>query len=139
VSGLIGATAGDGVGLIRTGSFVPAILEETIMLHPNDIQHRFYFVERAVRLAAQAASAEPGLPRELRNCLELMDKHVDDAREILQAAEEARVRKLVRDLDLLGERAKRICNYIPTLSGQMKGAVSHMHSQIQELKRDMSV
>jgi hypothetical protein len=114
-------------------------MEEIIMLHPNDIQHRFYFVERAVRLAAQAGSAEPGLPRELRSCLELMDKHVDEAREILPAGDEARVRKLVRDLDLLAERAKRICNYIPTLSGQIKGAVTHMHSQIQELKRDMSV
>ncbi|MRW85562.1 hypothetical protein GJ698_15880 [Pseudoduganella sp. FT26W] len=109
------------------------------MLHPNDIQHRFYFVERAVRLASQAASAEPGLPRELRNCLELMDKHADGAREILQSADEARIRKLVRELDILAERARRICNYIPTLSGQIKGAVSHMHSQIEELKRDMSV
>lgn len=109
------------------------------MLHANDLQHRFYFVERAVRLAAQAASAEPGLPRELRDCIELMDRHADNAREVLQSADEARVRKLVRDLEILAERARRICNYIPTLSGQIKGAVTHMHSQIQELKRDMSV
>ncbi|MBV7536161.1 hypothetical protein KW842_10325 [Duganella sp. sic0402] len=109
------------------------------MLHPNDIQHRFYFVERAVRQAAQAASAEPGLPRELRDCLELMDRHADDAREILQSGDDARIRKLVRDLDILAERARRICNYIPTLSGQIKGAVADMHSQIQELKRDLSV
>lgn len=109
------------------------------MLHPNDIQHRFYFVERAVRLTAQAASAEPALPRELRDCIDLMDKHADNARDILESADDARIRKLVRDLEILAERAKRICNYIPTLSGQLKGAVSHMHSQVQELKRDMSV
>nr|WP_315258784.1 hypothetical protein [uncultured Duganella sp.] len=109
------------------------------MLHPNDIQHRFYFVERAIRLTAQAATAEPGLPRELRDCIELMDKHTDGARDVLESAEDARIRKLVRDLEILAERAKRICNYIPTLSGQLKGAVTHMHSQIQELKRDMSV
>jgi hypothetical protein len=90
-------------------------------------------------LAAQAASAEPGLPRELRDCIELMDRHADNAREVLQSADDARVRKLVRDLEILAERARRICNYIPTLSGQIKGAVTHMHSQIQELKRDMSV
>lgn len=109
------------------------------MLHASDLQHRFYFVERAVRLAAQAATAEPGLPRELRDCIELMDKHADNARDVLESADEARIRKLVRDLELLAERARRICNYIPTLSGQIKGAVSHLHSQIQELKRDMSV
>ncbi|SDH09239.1 MULTISPECIES: hypothetical protein [unclassified Duganella] len=109
------------------------------MLHPNDIQHRFYFVERSVRLAAQAASAEPGLPRELRNCIELMDKHADSAREILESADDTRIRKLVRDLEILAERAKRICDYIPTLSGQLKGAVTHMHSQVEELKRDMRV
>ena len=109
------------------------------MLHPNDIQHRFYFVERAVRLTAQAASAEPALPRELRDCIDLMDKHADNARDILESADDARIRKLVRDLEILAERAKRICNYIPTLSGQIKGAVTHLHSQMQELKRDMSV
>jgi len=109
------------------------------MLPSNDIRHRFYFVERAVRQAAQAASAEPGLPRELRDCIELMDRHADNAREILQAADEAGVRKLVRDLELLAERARRICNYIPSLSGQIKGAVTHLHSQIQELKHDMHV
>ena len=109
------------------------------MLHTNEIQHRFYFVERAVRLAAQAASAEPALPRELRDCLERLDKHADAARDILPSNDELRIRKLVRDMDQLAERAKRICNYIPTLSGQIKGAVTHMHSQMQELKRDMSV
>jgi hypothetical protein len=120
--------------------FAPAdSLEEIIMLHSSDLQHRFYFVERAVRLAAQAASAEVGLPRELRDCIELMDKHADSARDILQSADDARIRKQVRDLELLAERARRICDYIPTLSGQLKGAVTHLHSQIQELKRDLGV
>lgn len=109
------------------------------MLHANDIGHRFYFVERAVRLAAQAASAEPNLPRELRDCVEKLDAHADQAREVLQSADEARLRKLVRDMDLLAGRAKRICEYIDSLSGQMKGAVSQMHSQIQELKRDLRI
>ncbi|MYM24760.1 hypothetical protein GTP46_19165 [Duganella sp. FT135W] len=109
------------------------------MLHTNDIQHRFYFVDRAVRLAAQAASAETNLPRELRDCLERIDKLADDARDILPTKDELRIRKLVRDMDLQAERAKRICNYIPTLSAQIKSAVTDMHSQLQELKRDMSV
>lgn len=109
------------------------------MLNTNDIQHRFYFVERAVRLAAQAASAEPNLPRELRQCLERIDKLADDARDILPALDELRIRKLVRDMDLQADRARRICDYIPTLSAQIKGAVTQMHCQMQELKRDMGV
>lgn len=107
------------------------------MLHTNDLEHRFQFVARAVGLAAQAASAEPGLPKELRDCLAQLDKLADLARELLPAADEARIRKLVRDMEVQADKAKRICNYIPTLSGQIKGAVSHMHSQIQELKRDL--
>lgn len=109
------------------------------MLHTNDIQHRFYFVERAVRLAAQAGSAEPKLPKELRDCLERLDKYADNAREILQTSDELRIRRLIQDMDVLAERAKRICDYIPTLSAQIKGAVTHLHSQMRELKRDMSV
>ncbi|WP_343732157.1 hypothetical protein [Duganella sp.] len=109
------------------------------MLHTNEIQHRFYFVDRAVRLAAQAASAEPGLPRELRDCLERLDKQADAAREVLPGNDELRIRKLIRDMELQADRAKRICDYIPTLSGQIKGAVTQLHRQMQELKRDMSV
>jgi succinate dehydrogenase/fumarate reductase-like Fe-S protein len=108
------------------------------MLHTNDIEHRFYFVERAVRLAAQAGSAEPGLPRELRQCLERIDKLADDARDVLPTKDAPRIRKLVRDMDLQADRAKRICDYIPTLSAQIKSAVTHLHGQMQELKRDMS-
>ncbi|WP_373990973.1 hypothetical protein [Duganella sp. BuS-21] len=109
------------------------------MLQANDIEHRFYFLERAVRLAAQAASAEPVLPRELRDCIERMDKQADHAREILQSADELRIRRLIRDMDLLAEKAKRVCTFIPTLSAQIKGAVTHMHSQMQELKRDIGM
>lgn len=107
------------------------------MLHTNDIQHRFYFVERAVRLAAQAASAEPGLPRELRDCIDQIDRLTDLAREVLPSADELRIHKLVRDLETQADKARRICNYIATLSGQIKGAVAQMHSQVMELKHDL--
>jgi len=109
------------------------------MLQENDIQHRLQLLVRAVGQAAQAASAERGLPHELRDSIQRLDKHADSVHGMRHALDQARLRKLIADMELLAERARRVCINVPTLSGQMKGAVSHMHSQIQELKRDVYV
>ena len=109
------------------------------MLQENDIQHRLQFVVRAIGQAAQAASAERGLPHELRDSIQRLDKQADSVREMLHCIDEARMRKLIVEMETWAERAKRVCINIPSLSGQMKGAVNHMHSQIQELKRDMHI
>ncbi len=106
------------------------------MRQTNDIEHRFHLLEQAIGQAAQASSAEPDLPSELRDSIQRVDRLSDTAREVLLSRDEQRIRKLIRDMELLAERAKRVCTNIPRLSAQMKGSVAYMHSQIMELKRD---
>ena len=107
------------------------------MLQTNDIEHRFHLLEQAIGQAAQASSAEPNLPSELRDSIQRVDRLGDTAREVLQSGDQARIRKLVADMTTSAERARRVCTNIPQLSAQIRGAVSHMASQIQELKRDL--
>lgn len=108
------------------------------MPQTNDIEHRVHLLEQAIGQAAQASSAEQGLPSELRDSIQRVDRLSDSAREILLSQDAQRIRTLIRDMELLAERAKRVCTNVPHLSAQMKGSVSHMHSQIMELKRDTS-
>ncbi|MFA9218202.1 MAG: hypothetical protein ACEQSK_14020 [Sphingomonadaceae bacterium] len=107
------------------------------MLPVNEIQRRFVCVERAIGEAAQACSAEPVLPSELRECIRRLDKQSDQAKAALQPLDEPRLRKVVGDLELLSERARRVCSSGLPLTPQMKSAVHHMHSQLAELKLEL--
>lgn len=107
------------------------------MLQVYDIGHRFHLVAQAIGQAAQACSGEPQVPSELRDTIDKLDRHADSTRDILLSGDQARIRKLIAEMDRLAERARRVCANVPQLSGQMKGAVSHLCSQIVELKRDV--
>jgi uncharacterized protein YicC (UPF0701 family) len=106
------------------------------MLQINDIQHRGHLLEQAIGLAAQACSAEPNIPSELRDSIQRLDRHADTARVILLSQDAPRIAKLVNEMERLAERARQVCINVPRLSLQMKAAVTQMHGQIQELKRD---
>lgn len=103
----------------------------------DNIQRRFHLLEQAIGQAAEASSAEPQLPSELRDSIQRVDRLGDTARDILQSGDQARIRKLLADMTTSAERARRVCTNLPQLSAQIRGAVSHMVSQIQELKRDV--
>ena len=107
------------------------------MLQANEIQRRFHFVEQAIGQAAQACSAERNVPRELRDCIQRLDKQADLAKQVIQSRDEPRIRKVVNELEVLGDRAERVCASGLPLTPQMKSAVHHMHSQLCELKQDL--
>ena len=107
------------------------------MLQAQEIQHRFHLVEQAIGQAAQACSAERNVPSELRSCIQRLDQQSDLAKEAIRSNDEPRIRKMVDDLEHLGDRARRVCSNIPQLTPQMKSAVSYMHSQLSELKHDL--
>ena len=107
------------------------------MLQANEIQRRFFIVERAIGEAAQACSAERDVPSELRDCIQRLDKQSDLAKEAIQSKDELRIRKAVEDLGQLGDRAKRVCTSVPRLTPQMRSAVLHMHGELTELQHQL--
>jgi len=107
------------------------------MLQANEIQRRFHFVEQAIGQAAQACSAERDVPRELRDCIQRLDRQADLAKEAIRSHDEPRIRKVLDELEHLGDRAERVCASGLPLTPQMKSAVHHMHSQLSELKHDL--
>jgi hypothetical protein len=112
-------------------------MEEFIMLQTNEIQRRFSSVEQAIGQAAQACSAERDVPSELRDCLQRLDRQSDLVKEVIQSKDELRIRKMVDDLEQLGDRAKRVCSSGAKLTPQMRSAVLHMHEELSELKHQV--
>lgn len=101
------------------------------------LKQRFDRVGRAIGEASQACSAERNLPGELRDCIHKLDLQADKMVQDGAALDAAGLNRMVEELGVLGERARRVCVNVPTLTAQMKSAVQHVHEELQELKRDM--
>ncbi|MCU6498689.1 hypothetical protein LPN04_12885 [Rugamonas sp. A1-17] len=109
------------------------------MLQANDIQHRFHLLEQAIGQVAQACSAERSVPSELRDSIRRLDRHSDTAMAVLLSQDQPGIHKLMHDMERLSERARQVCINVPHLSAHMRGAVSYMHGQLMELKRDLRI
>lgn len=101
------------------------------------IRQRCTRVERAIGAAAQACSAERNLPGELRDCIQKLDRQSDAVQQAADGVDMERLRRVVAGLDVLGERARRVCASMSTLTPQMKSAVQHVHDELAELKHDL--
>ena len=108
------------------------------MLQGSELQLHFNHVEQAIGHAAQACSAERDVPGELRDCIKKLDKQSDLAKEVLQSCDEMKIRKMVDELEELGDRAKRVCcSGAANLTSQMKNAVMRMHDELARLKHQL--
>lgn len=108
-----------------------------MMLQENEMLRRFSTIEQAIGLAAQAASADRDVPGELRDCLQRLDKQSDKARLVLATHDEGRIRKMVDDLEELGDRARQVCRSGAPVTPQMKSAVNRMHDELSDLKKQL--
>lgn len=101
------------------------------------IRQRCTRVERAIGAASQACSAERNLPGELRDCIQKLDRQSDAVQQAADGVDMERLRRVVAGLDALGERARRVCASMSTLTPQMKSAVQHVYDELAELKHDL--
>lgn len=102
----------------------------------QQLKQRFDRVGRAIGEAAQACSAERNLPGELRDCIQKLDRQADAVQQAGFEHDDPGLRRMVEELGLLGERARRVCVNIPTVTAPLKSAVLHVHEELQELKRE---
>lgn len=107
------------------------------MMQTNEIKQRFSMIEQAIGQAAQACSAERNVPSELRDCIDKLDRQSDLAKEVIQSDDQMRIRKVVDDLEQLGDRAKQVCGSGAKLTAQMKNAVLRVHDELSQLKHQL--
>jgi acyl transferase domain-containing protein len=107
------------------------------MLQENEMLRRLTTIEQAIGQAAQAASADRDVPGELRDCLQRLDRQSDQAKQVLASHDEGRIRKMVHDLEELGDRARQVCRSGAQVTPQMKSAVNRMHDELSDFKKQM--
>lgn len=107
------------------------------MLQAKEIQQRLNSVELAIGQASQALSAEPNIPGELRDCIQRLDKQSDLVQEVIQSRDAMRIRKMVDDMEDLGDRAKKVCSSSANLTPQIKNAVMRVHDELSDLKHQL--
>jgi hypothetical protein len=107
------------------------------MLQASEIQQRFTHLQQTVSEASKTVHSESASPKDLMNCMDELDKECKSAKKVMSSRNEGRIRQCVDDLERIGGRAERACEEADGLNSRVKDAVSSMHLELSELKREM--
>src|SRR5437879_4465696 len=107
------------------------------MLQATEIQKRFTHRQQTVSEASRTCHADAMIPRDLMNCVDELDKECKSAKNLMSSQDEDRIRQCVDDLERIGDRAERACQQAGGLDASIKDAVTSMHSELSDLKRQL--
>ena len=107
------------------------------MLQASEIQTRFSHLQRTVSETSKTIHADSAIPKDLMSCMDELDKECKSAKKIMSSRNEGRIRQCVDDLERMGDRAERVCHDTDGLHHRVMDAVSAMHLELSDLKRDM--
>ncbi|AUT76471.1 hypothetical protein [Paraburkholderia hospita] len=105
------------------------------MLQASEIQKRFTHLQKTISDASRTCHADKTTPADLMNRMDELDKECKSARKVMASKDEDRIRQCVDDLERIGDRAERACQQAGSLDARIKDAVSLMHSELTDLKR----
>jgi len=108
-----------------------------IMLQASEIQKRFTHLQQTVSEASQMCHADATTPKDLMNSMDELDKECRSASRVASSRDEDRIRQCVDDLERIGDRAERACEQAGGLDTKIKDAVTSMHSELSDLKRQL--
>jgi hypothetical protein len=107
------------------------------MLQASEIQKRFTHLQQTVSDASRTCHADKSIPSDLMNWVDELDKECKSAKKVMSSKDEDRIRQYVDDLERMGDRAERACQQAGSLNAKIKDAVSSMHSELSDLKRQL--
>ncbi|GAB3629385.1 hypothetical protein PTE30175_03782 [Pandoraea terrae] len=107
------------------------------MLQASEIQKRFTHLQQTVSEAYRTCHTDATIPKDLVNWVDELDKECKSAKKIMSSKDEDRIRQCVDDLERIGDRADRACQQAYGLDVKIKDAVTSMHSELSDLKRQL--
>ncbi|CAG9170987.1 hypothetical protein LMG23992_01900 [Cupriavidus laharis] len=108
-----------------------------IMLQASEIQKRFTHLQQTVSEASRICHSDATLPKDLMSWMDELDKECQSATRVMSSRDEDRIRQCVDDLERIGDRAERACEQAGSLDAKVKDAVSSMHTELSDLKRQL--
>lgn len=117
---------------------VADVLEGDIMLQTSEIQKRFTHLQQTVSETARTLHADATIPKDLMGCMDELDKECRSAsKKVMSSHDEDRIRQWVDDLERIGDRAEHACQQASGLDTKVKTAITSMHSELSDLKRQL--
>lgn len=109
------------------------------MMRAEEVRQRFNQIEQTIHQASQACErAGAGVPMDLKNSIQQLDKQSSQARQQLQnAKDEQAIIQCVDQLEELGDRAKAACEKGGNVDQQLKQAVMQAHQELSQLKHQL--
>ncbi|NPT61250.1 hypothetical protein [Paraburkholderia elongata] len=107
------------------------------MLQASEMQKRFTHLQQTVSEASQTCHAAATIPKDLMKWVDEIDNECKSAKKVMSSRDEGRIRQWVDDLERIGDRAERACQQAGGLDARITNAVSSMHSELSDLKRQL--
>ena len=107
------------------------------MLQASDMQQRFAHLQQTVSEAYRTCHSDKTIPTDLMNWVDELDKECKSAKKVMSSHDEDRIRQWIDDLERIGDRAERACLQAGGLDARIMSAVSSMHSELSDLKRQL--
>lgn len=108
------------------------------MLQSNEIQKRFSHIQQTIGEASRSCqSAQSSVPQDLKSCVEELNKQCQSAQSVMKSQDETQMRECIDQMEEIGDRAERSCQKAGNVDGNLKRAVSTMHSELSDLKRQL--
>jgi archaellum component FlaC len=113
-------------------------VKESTMLQSNEIQKRFSHIQQTISEATRSCqSAQSSVPQDLKRCVEELDQQCQSAQSVMKSQDETQMRECIDKMEAIGDRAERACQQSGNVDGTLKKAVSTMHSELSDLKRQL--
>lgn len=104
----------------------------------QQIKERLSQIELYVDEAARACQTSQGVPDEVRQAIDALERESDSARQLTEVeTADDRFIECVDRLEELSDRAKRSCNETRILDPRVQSAVTQAHDQISTLKHQL--
>lgn len=108
------------------------------MLQSSEIQQRFSHIKQSISDASRSCrSGQSSVPQDLKSCVEELDKECQSAQSVMKSQDETQMRQCIDRMEEIGDRAERACQQASNVDGDLKRAVSTMHSELSDLKREL--
>ena len=107
------------------------------MLQANEIQQRYSHLQQTIGEAEQACMASSETPPEMRDCIQRISRELQQARDVMQSNDEARIVQCVDSLEDMGDEAKRISRTMPRMPAHLEAVVTRVHAELSDFKHKL--
>ncbi|MET0859276.1 MAG: hypothetical protein ABWY27_21190 [Telluria sp.] len=107
------------------------------MLQANEIKQRMTQIQQTIKQAEQACMTSADTPPELKECIQKLARETQQADQVLQSNDQAKIVECVDRLEDMGDDAKRISRSEAHISPQVETAVTRVHAELSQLKHQL--